>query len=92
MKTYDLLMLALLGIWWLRYRKKYDRNAVVLYCLGGVFLADVFCALLILLLYKRNPAILSAPALLMPIGGVAGLLYAAAKGRLARRTHPTSLT
>ncbi len=31
MRTYDLVMLALLGIWWLFYRKKYYRNAVVLY-------------------------------------------------------------
>ena len=59
MRTYDLVMLALLGIWWLFYRKKYDRNAVVLHYIGGVFLADVFCALLILLIYKRNPAIVA---------------------------------
>jgi hypothetical protein len=89
MRTYDLVMLALLGIWWLLYRKKYDRNTVVLYYIGGVFLADVFCALLILLIYKRNPAIISAPAWLMPIGGLAGLLYGAAKGRLPKRSPPT---
>jgi hypothetical protein len=89
MRAYDLVMLALLGIWWLFYRKKYDRNAVVLYYIGGVFLADVFCALLILLIYKRSSAIISAPALLMPIGGLAGLLYGATKGRLAKRSPPT---
>jgi hypothetical protein len=44
------------------YRKKYDRNALVLYYIGGVFFADVFCALLIALMYKQNPAILFAPA------------------------------
>ena len=88
MRTYDIVMLALLGIWWLLYRKKYDRNAVVLYYMGGVFLADVFCALLIVSMYKQNPAILSTPAWLMPIGGVAGLLYGAAKGRLAKRNSP----
>ena len=88
MKTYDVVMLALLGIWWLLYRKKYARNAVVLHYIGGVFFADVFCALLIALMYKQNPAILSAPAWLIPIGGVAGVLYGAAKGRLAKRTPP----
>jgi uncharacterized Fe-S cluster-containing radical SAM superfamily protein len=72
----------------LLYRKKYDRNAVVLYYIGGVFFADVFCAFLIALMYKQNPAILFAPAWLMPIGGVAGLLYGANKGRLAKRTPP----
>jgi hypothetical protein len=89
MLTYDIVVLALLGIWWLLYRKKYDRNAVVLYYIGGVFFADVFCALLIALMYKQNPAILFAPAWLMPIGGVAGLLYGAIKGRLAKRTPPS---
>jgi hypothetical protein len=38
MRTYDVVMLVLLGIWWLLYRKKYDRNAVVLYYIGGSFL------------------------------------------------------
>ena len=87
MRTYDV-VLALLGIWWLLYRKKYDRNAVVLHYIGGVFFADVFCALLIALMYKQNRTILSVPAWLMPIGGVAGLLYGATKGRLAKRTPP----
>jgi|HubBroStandDraft_6_1064221.scaffolds.fasta_scaffold3464685_1 hypothetical protein len=89
MRTYDVVMLALLGIWWLLYRKKYERNAVVLYYIGGVFFADAFCALLIALMYKQNPAILSAPGWLTPIGGVAGLLYGATKGRLAKR-NPTA--
>jgi hypothetical protein len=88
MRTYDVVMLVLLGIWWLLYRKKYDRNAAVLYYIGGVFFADVFCALLIALMYKQNHAILFAPAWLMPIGGVGGLLYGATKGRLAKRTPP----
>jgi len=42
MKTHDLVMLVLLGIGWLFYRKKYDRNDVVLYYKGGVFLAECF--------------------------------------------------
>jgi hypothetical protein len=88
MKTYDLVMLALLGMWWLFYRKKYDRTAVVVYYIIGVFFADVFCALLIIVMYRQNPAILSAPAWLMPIGGITGLLYGATKGRLAKRTPP----
>jgi len=39
-------------------------------------------------MYKQNRTILSVPAWLMPIGGVAGLLYGATKGRLAKRTPP----
>ena len=48
MRTYDLLMLLVLAAWWLRFRKKYDWRAVVLFYLGGVMIADVFCAGLIL--------------------------------------------
>jgi len=77
-------MLVLLAVWWLRYREKYDKKAVILYYLGGVFFADVFCALLILAAYKRYPGILSAPALLMPIGGMGGLVYGARKGLVAK--------
>lgn len=88
MRTYDAVMLVLLGIWWMFHRKKYDRNSVVLYYMGGVFFADVLSALLIALRYKQNPAILSAPAWLMPIGGVAGLLYGVTKGRIAKRNPP----
>ena len=87
MRTYDVVMLVLLGIWWLFYRKKYDRNSVVLYYIGGVFFADILSALLILM-YKQNPAILSAPAWLMPIGGVAGLLCGATTGRIAKGNPP----
>ena len=70
MKTYDLLMLLVVVVWWLCFRKKYDRRAVVLFYLGGVMIADVFCAVLILILYRRHPGILTAPALLMPIVGI----------------------
>jgi len=73
MKTYDLLMLLMLAVWWLRFRKKYDWRAVVLFYLCGVMIADVFCAGLILVLYRRHPEILTAPALLMPIGGMVGV-------------------
>jgi hypothetical protein len=82
MKTYDLLMLLVLAVWWFCFRKKYERRAVVLFYLCGVMIADVFCGLLILLLYRRYPDILTAPALLMPIGGMIGLAYGAAKNRL----------
>ena len=85
MATYDLLMLVLLAVWWLRYREKYERNAVVLYFMGGVFFADVCCGLLILISYHRYPSMTSLPALLMPIGGVAGLLYAGKKGLLVKK-------
>lgn len=91
MKTYDLLMLVLLAVWWLRYREKYEKKAVILYYVCGVFCADVFCGLLILVTYKRYPGILSVPALLMPIGGMAGLVYAGRKGLLTKSAPSTSL-
>lgn len=86
MRTYDLLMLLLLGVWWLCFRKKYDRNAVVLFYLGGVMIADIFCAGLIFLFYHHHPAILNAPALLMPIGGMIGLGYGTIRNKLVKRT------
>lgn len=86
MRTYDLLMLLVLAVWWLRFRKKYDWRAVVLFYLGGVMIADVFCAGLILLLYRRHPEILTTPALLMPIGGMIGLGYGATKNKLSKGT------
>ena len=83
MTTYDLLMLLLLGVvWWLRFRKKYDWRAVVLCYMGGVMVADVLCALLILAMHSRRPGIFTAPALLMPIGGFAGLAYGVATKKL----------
>lgn len=91
MTTYDLLMLVVLVVWWLRYREKYDKKAVILYYLGGVFFADVFCGLLILVAYKRYPEILSTPALLMPIGGISGLVYAGRKGLLTKSSPSPSL-
>jgi hypothetical protein len=84
MRTYDLLMLLVLATWWLCFRKNYDWRAVVLFYLGGVMLADVFCAGLILLLYRRHPETLTAPALWMPIGGMIGLGYGATKNRLSK--------
>jgi hypothetical protein len=86
MKTYDLLMLLVLAVWWLCFRKKYDWRAVVLFYFGGVMIADVFCAGLILLLYRRYPEILTTPALLMPIGGMIGLGYGATKNKLGKGT------
>ena len=65
-------------------RKKYDWRAVVLFYVGGVMAADVFCAVLFLIMYRRYPDILTVPALLMPIGGMDGLAYGAAKGRLTK--------
>jgi hypothetical protein len=82
MKTYDLLMLLVLAVWWIGFRKKYEWRAVVLFYFIGVMITDVFCALLIFLLYRRYPDILTAPALLMPIGGMVGLAYGAARNRL----------
>jgi hypothetical protein len=86
MKTYDLLMLLVLAAWWLCFRKRYDWRAVILFYLGGVMIADIFCAGLILLLYRRHPEILNAPALLMPVGGMIGLGYGATKNRLSKGT------
>ena len=86
MKTYDLLMLLVLVlvVWWLCFRKKYDRRAVLLFYLAGVMIADVFCAVLILVMYRRHRDILTAPALLMPIAGMAGLVYGAAKNKVKK--------
>jgi hypothetical protein len=67
-------------------RKKYDWRAVVLFYLGGVMIADVFCAGLILLLYRRHPGILTAPALWVPIGGMIGFGYGATKNKLSKGT------
>jgi len=86
MKTYDLLMLLVLAVWWLCFRKKYEWRAVMLFYFVGVMIADVFCALLTLLLYHRYPDVLTTPALLMPIGGMIGLAYGAAKNRLIKGT------
>ena len=88
MKTYDLLMLLVLGVWWLAFRSKYDRNAVVLYYLCGVMVADVVCGALILIAYSRYPNVLSMPALLMPIGGFVGLAYGVAKKKLSKKSTP----
>jgi hypothetical protein len=88
MKTYDLLMLLVLAVWWLLFRRKYEWKAVVLYYMCGVMIADVFCAALLLLAYRRYPNMLSALALLMPIGGLVGLAYGAAKKKLDKGSRP----
>jgi hypothetical protein len=87
MRTYDLLMLLVLAAWWICFRTQYDWRAVVLFYLGGVMIADVFCAGLILLLYRRYPEILTTPALLMPVGGMVGLGHGVMKNRLSGRQH-----
>jgi uncharacterized membrane protein YfcA len=87
MRTYDLLMLLVLAAWWICFRKKYDWRAVVLFYLGGVLIADVFCAGVILLLYRRHPEILTAPALLMPVGGMVGLGTGSRRTDSARAQH-----
>jgi hypothetical protein len=88
MRTYDLVMLALLGIWWLLYRKKYDRNTVVpYYHRRGLFIRFLRSADPLGLQAKSGNQ--SAPAWLMPIGGLVGLLYGGAKGRLAKRSPST---
>ncbi len=89
MKTYDLLMLLILAVWWLCFRRKYDWRAVMLFYLGGVMVADVFCAVLILIVYRRHrDMLMAAAALLMPIGGMVGLAYGAAKNRLRKGVGP----
>jgi len=82
MKTYDALMLLVLFVWWIIFRKKYDWRAVVVFYMGGVMLADILCAGAIVLLYHRHPEVLAVPALLMPIGGMIGLGYGVKSGRL----------
>ena len=84
MKTYDaVLLMAVIG-WWLMFRDKYDWRAIVLFYMGGVFVADIVCGVLILVAYAHQPNVLTLPALLMPIGGIGGLAYAASRNQLAK--------
>jgi hypothetical protein len=80
-------MPLVLAAWWICFPKKYDGGAVVLFYLGGVMVADVFCAGLILLLYRRHPEILTAPAPLMPVGGMVGLGYGSRRTDSAKAQH-----
>lgn len=82
MRTYDAVMLLVLIVWWLLFRKKYDWRAVAMFYLVGVMLADVLCAGMIVFLYHRHPEVLAVPAALMPIGGMIGLAYGVKSGRL----------
>jgi hypothetical protein len=90
MRTYDLLMLLVLAVWWVLFRHKYDWKAVALYYLIGVMFADVFCGAMILVAYRHYPNVLTIPALLMPIGGLVGLVYGAAKKKLNKKSSPAT--
>ena len=82
MAIYDAILVLIVLVWWLRFRSKYDWRAVVLFYVGGLFVTDIFCAIVILLTYRSHPTVTNLPALLMPIGGIAALLYARGKDRL----------
>ena len=84
MTTYDAVLLAAIVVWWLLFRRKYDWRAVVLFYMGGVLIVDVLCAIVILAAYRSHPNIISLPALLMPLGGIGGLVYAASKNKLRK--------
>ena len=84
MTTYDLVMLLVLAVWWFLFRNKWNKIAVIAYYMFGVMVTDVICGLLILVVYHRYPNVLRLPALLMPIGGLSGLAFGAAKERLGR--------
>jgi len=82
MRTYDAILVLVILVWWLIFRKRYDWRAVVFCYMAGVFVVDVIGALLVLIAYRRYPSIVSVFALLMPIGGIVGLAYGASKGKL----------
>lgn len=73
-----------MAVWWVVYRKSQDWIAVLIFYLGGVMFADLFCAGLILLFIRRYPSIVNAPAFIMPLGGVVGLAYGAGKNKLRK--------
>jgi hypothetical protein len=84
MTTYDVVLLLAIVVWWLMFRRKYDWRAVVLFYMGGVLVVDVLCAMVILVAYRSHPNVISLPALLMPLGGIGGLVYAASKNKLTK--------
>ena len=84
MTTYDAVLLLAIVVWWLMFRRKYDWRAVVLFYMGGVLVVDLLCAMVILIAYRSYPNVISLPALLMPLGGIGGLVYAASKNKLKK--------
>jgi len=84
MTTYDAVLLLAIVVWWLMFRRKYGWRAVVLFYMGGVLVIDVLCAIVILVAYRSHPDVISLPALLMPLGGIGGLVYAASKNKLRK--------
>jgi len=84
MTTYDAVLLLAIIVWWLMFRRKYDWRAVVLFYMGGVLVVDVLCAMVILVAYRSHPNVISLPALLMPLGGIGGLVYAVSKNKLTK--------
>jgi hypothetical protein len=83
MKPWDLVGALVLVAWWAFFRKKYDWKAVVLFYFGGVLAADLLCAGLILVAPGRAlPFVLNVPTIMMPLAGVACLLYGVRTNRL----------
>ena|SRR5579863_7981249 len=84
MPVWDAVLVLVMAVWWVFYRKNHDWKAVMIFYLGGVMFADLFCAGLILLHVRRHPLIISAPAFIMPLGGLVGLGYGAGKNKLRK--------
>lgn len=86
MTTYDIVLLLATVVWWFCFRKKYEWGAVVLFYLGGVMLTDIFCAILIAIVYHSHPNVILLPAVLMPLGGIGGIVCGASKKQLIKGT------
>jgi hypothetical protein len=78
-----------MAVWWIFYRKTLDWRTVTMFYFGGVFSGDLLSAGLLALLRHSFPIQRSLPALflLMPVGGLAGLIYGAASGKMSRMSE-----
>ena len=84
MTTYNAVLVLIGALWWVFFRKRYDWRAVLLYYMGAVFVIDAACAGLYLVAGTRFPGLISLLPWLMPVGGIAAILYAASRHKLAR--------
>ena len=87
MMTYDAVLVAVLVVWWVTVRKKYDWRAILFYYLMGVMFADVLSAVILAVAYDRHPDVIRVGAFLMPIGGLVVLAYSVFSGKLSRTSE-----
>jgi hypothetical protein len=82
-----------MAMWWIFYRKTLDWRAVTMFYFGGVFSVDLLSAGLLVILLHWFPQIPPIPhsvpalGLLMPIGGLGGLAYGAASGKMRKMSE-----